>query len=85
MIAEIIVVAIAKSTLSALVKPIMDKALSGLKSVPATLIDIFTDKFSSYLEYQLERQAYLNSLVFGSQKRLEDLYIPSLSSGNLIE
>jgi len=76
MILETIAITVAKSTLSAIVKPVIDKALSGIKTLPAALIDIFTDRFSSYLQYQLERQAYLNTLVFESQKRLEDLYIP---------
>lgn len=76
MIAELIAGAVAKSTITALVKPVIDSALSGLKSVPSTLADIFTDKFSSYLEVQLERHAYLNTIVFNSQMKLEDLYIP---------
>ncbi|MHB1236492.1 MAG: NACHT domain-containing protein [Gallionella sp.] len=76
MISGMIVGAAAKSTITALVKPAIEKAFSGLKAVPSKLVDIFTDKFSSYLEIQLERHAYLNTIVFNAQTKLEDLYIP---------
>lgn len=76
MILETLGGAAAKATIGTLTKSVIENSFAGLKSLPKTVIEAFVDKFSSYLELQYERHAYLNTLVFGTQKNLEDLYIP---------
>lgn len=67
---------VTKGVVAALVKPVVEGALSGIKAIKQDIINSFTDKFSVYLESQVERHAFLNTLVFGTYKELEDLYIP---------
>lgn len=65
-----------KAGLTSLARPTIAAALAGLKSVKSQVLDIFTDRFADYLARQIERHKYLNTIVFGNQKLLEDLYIP---------
>jgi hypothetical protein len=65
-----------KAGLTAVARPMLEVALAGLKSVKAQLLDVFTNRFAEYLTRQIERHKHLNTIVFGNQKLLEDLYIP---------
>jgi hypothetical protein len=76
MVAEVIVAQVSKGVVTALVKPLVEGAMAGIKAIKQDIIDGFTNKFATYLESQVERHAYLNTLVFGTHKALDDLYIP---------
>lgn len=66
----------AKEAVKAIVKPMINGALKGAALVTEVAIDTFTNQFVAYIERQLEKNSYLNTLVFQNQVPLEDLYIP---------
>lgn len=73
---EALAFGITKAAITALVKPVTAGALMGLKSLTSATIDLFTDRFSEYISQQTEKHGCLSTIVFGHQKKLEELYIP---------
>lgn len=65
-----------KTGLTLLARPALTAGLTGLKSLKQDVLDLFIDRFADYLARQIERHKYLNTIVFGNQKLLEELYIP---------
>lgn len=73
---ETLAFGITKAAIITLVKPVTSAALAGLKSLTSITINLFTDRFSEYIQQQTEKHGCLSTIVFGHQKKLEDLYIP---------
>jgi hypothetical protein len=65
-----------KEAISAFVKPLITASLKGMKNVGESVADMFSDRFARYVDRQLEKHSYLNTLVFQNQIPLEELYIP---------
>ncbi|MBS7806798.1 NACHT domain-containing protein [Variovorax sp. PCZ-1] len=82
---ETLAFGITKAAITTLVKPITTSALAGLRSLTTATIDLFTDRFSQYLSQQTEKHGCLSTIVFGHQKRLEDLYIPLTITPHMIK
>ena len=78
MAAEELALALAavKAGISVLAKPVASATFSGLKSISASVIDIFTDRLTEYILQQHQRHACLSTIVFQHQKSLHELYIP---------
>lgn len=76
-----------KEILSALIKPVIGAAFKSISSVSDMVVNVFTDQFVGYVNRQLERNSFLNTLVFQNQIPLEELYIPltvvKISTGNV--
>lgn len=75
-IEETLAFGITKAAIISLVKPLTSSALNGLKSLTSATVDLFTDRFSEYISQQTEKHGCLSTIVFGHQKKLEELYIP---------
>jgi hypothetical protein len=73
---EFLAYEISKASISALVKPALTSAFKGLRSLSAAAIEKFGDRFSDYLTTQATRHSCLNTIVFGHQRSLSDLYLP---------
>src|SRR5689334_20467206 len=73
--AEIVTVA-AKAAITRIVGPALIKAFEGMQAVSGVVVDVFINRFSDYIKSQVERHAYLNTIVFGNQCRLDQLYQP---------
>lgn len=73
---EFLAYEITKATIAAIVKPALTVTFSGLRSLSAHAISSFGDRFSEYIRIQAERHSNLNTIVFGHQKSIADLYIP---------
>lgn len=67
---------ITKSVIGAVVKPALNIAFSGLKSLSAAALTSFGNRFESYILQQAEKHSCLSTIVFGHQRSLEELYIP---------
>lgn len=74
--AEFLAYEITKAAISAIVKPALTATFSGLRSLSAQAVSAFGDRFSDYITIQAERHSRLNTIVFGHQKSIADLYIP---------
>lgn len=68
--------AASKGAIDAVARPVLTGGLSGLKSLSEAVIDIFVNRFADYVQEQVERHSFLNTIVFGNQKALHDLYVP---------
>jgi hypothetical protein len=73
---ETLAYGIGKAFVIALVKPATESALSGLKSLTKATVEMFSNKLSDYEMLQTQKHGCLSTIVFGHQKKLEDLYIP---------
>lgn len=73
---ELAVAAALKTGIAVLAKPVASAAFSGLKSVSASVVGIFTDRLTEYVLQQHQRHACLSTIVFQHQKSLHELYIP---------
>ncbi|MDP3610148.1 MAG: NACHT domain-containing protein [Methylophilus sp.] len=67
---------IIKEALAPIIKRTVDSSLRGIRNVTPELMDLFTYRFSDYVECQFERHKYLNTLVFNQPKLLSEIYIP---------
>lgn len=67
---------VTKAVIETLIKPIVEKGLNGLKSLADDTLDQYVSRFSRYVESQHSRHSYLNTIVFGNKKKLEELYLP---------
>ncbi|MGP8436667.1 NACHT domain-containing protein [Paraburkholderia fungorum] len=65
-----------RGLISAVVKPVLTSAFSVYKKSGETVADLFADRFTDYVDEQLRRHAFLNTIVFNNKKPLEDLYLP---------
>lgn len=66
----------AKEAVKGLAKPLIDSAFKGATFLTEVVLDTFTNQFITYIDRQLEKHSYLNTLVFQNQVPLEELYIP---------
>jgi len=73
---EFLAYEITKSAIAAIVKPALAATFSGLRTLSAHAISSFGDRFADYISIQAERHSRLNTIVFGHQKSIADLYIP---------
>lgn len=73
---EFLAYEITKSAIAAIVKPALITAFNGLRSLSTEAISSFSDQFSDYITIQAERHSCLNTIVFGHQKSLAELYVP---------
>jgi hypothetical protein len=65
-----------RGLISVLVKPVLSSAFAAYKKGGEVVTDLFTDRFVDYVDEQLRRHAFLNTIVFNNKKPLEDLYLP---------
>ncbi|MGC5803668.1 NACHT domain-containing protein [Ralstonia pseudosolanacearum] len=75
-IASALATGAAKGIATEMAKSLMQTSMKGLKNISEEIITSFTDRFGAYIHSQLEKHAHINTLVFGNQKPLEELYIP---------
>jgi hypothetical protein len=65
-----------KEALGLLVRPVIASGLKGMANIGEKIADVFSDRFVGYVDRQLQKHSYLNTLVFQNQIPLEELYIP---------
>ena len=75
-IEELAIAAAIKTGIALLAKPVANATFIGLKSISASVIDVFTDRLTEYVLQQYQRHACLSTIVFQHQKSLNELYIP---------
>lgn len=66
----------AKVAATTIAKPFITSSMKGVKNLTDPVLDSLIDRFSEYIHVQLNKHSYLNTLVFGNQTPLENLYIP---------